>query len=265
MAGNKKQRNIPLTDARKKLGSNQIELAEKLGINKTVYSTFESLYRFPPKKDQRKIIDYFEDQGISLDEKKVFSKILYDGYEKEDANKNPILFHTRSNLNLSVKEIAKEIGISSTYYSEIENCKEFPSEETQTKITDYLMMKGISLPEEDVFQRELYDSKFKKPEMTSLEEVDENKIDFEMNSIEEKVQEDDLTYRLQEFSKRILSERQREVLFSFYGICGFKKKNPAEMAEDYDLTKEMIRQIKERALRKLENKKDLVEKCLMRN
>ena len=57
----------------------------------------------------------------------------------------------------------------------------------------------------------------------------------------------------------VLSPRERQIIELYFGLNGTPL-TLEEIGEDYDLTKERIRQIKEKALRKLRNKsKDLFE------
>ena len=49
----------------------------------------------------------------------------------------------------------------------------------------------------------------------------------------------------------ILSPREIEVLSSYYGLTGYKSQTLEEIGEMYGLTRERVRQIKERAIRRL--------------
>lgn len=48
-----------------------------------------------------------------------------------------------------------------------------------------------------------------------------------------------------------LTEREAEIVKCFFGICGYPELTLDEIGERYDLTRERVRQIKEKALRKL--------------
>jgi len=50
---------------------------------------------------------------------------------------------------------------------------------------------------------------------------------------------------------KIISPREAEVVSAFFGINGFAQMNMDEIAAKFDLTKERVRQIKERAIRRL--------------
>jgi len=59
---------------------------------------------------------------------------------------------------------------------------------------------------------------------------------------------------------RILTTRENEVLSSYYGLNGKQSMTLEEIGELYGLTRERVRQIKERAIRRLRksyNKNDL--------
>jgi len=50
---------------------------------------------------------------------------------------------------------------------------------------------------------------------------------------------------------KLLSPREREILSSFYGLDGEKAKNLDEIAHIFGLTRERVRQLRDRALRRL--------------
>lgn len=50
---------------------------------------------------------------------------------------------------------------------------------------------------------------------------------------------------------KVISQREAEVVSAYYGINGFNQMNMDEIAARFDLTKERVRQIKERAIRRL--------------
>lgn len=50
-----------------------------------------------------------------------------------------------------------------------------------------------------------------------------------------------------------LTEREAEVVKCFFGICGYPEMTLDEIGMKYDLTRERVRQIKEKAIRKLRN------------
>lgn len=56
-----------------------------------------------------------------------------------------------------------------------------------------------------------------------------------------------------------LHEREREILKKFYGI-GCKEMDLEEIGENFDLTRERVRQIKEKAIRRLKGQKSSVLK-----
>ena len=50
---------------------------------------------------------------------------------------------------------------------------------------------------------------------------------------------------------RVLSFREAEIISAYFGLNGVPQMNLDEIAENYDLTRERVRQIKERAIRRL--------------
>jgi RNA polymerase primary sigma factor len=59
------------------------------------------------------------------------------------------------------------------------------------------------------------------------------------------------------YGLHILSPRETEVISSYYGINGYQPLTLDEIGELYGLTRERVRQIKERALRRLRKSSDL--------
>jgi RNA polymerase primary sigma factor len=50
-----------------------------------------------------------------------------------------------------------------------------------------------------------------------------------------------------------LTEREKDVVTQYYGIAGTQALSLDEIGEKFDLTKERVRQIREKAIRKLRN------------
>ena len=59
-----------------------------------------------------------------------------------------------------------------------------------------------------------------------------------------------------------LSEREQDIIYCYFGING-QALTLSQIGEDYDLTKERIRQIKESAIRKIRSNTDGVFEYLM--
>lgn len=241
----KKQRNQYLTEAREKLGIKLGEFAEAVGINKTVYSSFESLYRLPGKDSQRKIIDYFKDRGIVLD-KKAFSESLYGKYEKENRDKNNLLIEARNKLGLGLKAFAKEIGMAPNYYVDIENLKSFPGEVVQKKIINYLVSKNIPLLKEDLFDKSLYNSTQDNVSFVKLNGI--NEIESE-NNFYEGVQDVEHRKKTIERVLNTLPSLEKDILKLYF----IEEYSLNEIGEKFGLTGERIRQIKEKGIKKIKH------------
>ncbi len=79
-----------------------------------------------------------------------------------------------------------------------------------------------------------------------LDLMEDFKIDNPDSSLMEKSLKDEIQAGLD-----ILNDREVEVLCSYYGLNGFKSLTLEEIGEQYSLTRERVRQIKERAIRRL--------------
>jgi RNA polymerase primary sigma factor len=79
--------------------------------------------------------------------------------------------------------------------------------------------------------------------------LDMMNIDSGMNP-DEKMMSESLVEEVQE-GLQILSPREVEVLSAYYGLEGRKSLTLEEIGELYNLTRERVRQIKERAIRRL--------------
>jgi len=69
-------KNGSLVQARENLGITQKRVAEEIGIAPSTYSDFERLRRYPSKKNQKKICDFYRKNGIALFEEDVFPQKL---------------------------------------------------------------------------------------------------------------------------------------------------------------------------------------------
>ena len=69
--------------------------------------------------------------------------------------KNAALAGARKKLKLNARLTAKLIGVSYTYYLNVENGRFYPSKDYQTKICDFFAGLGVFLEEEKVFPEEM--------------------------------------------------------------------------------------------------------------
>ncbi len=69
-------KNSMLVNAREHLGLTQREAAEKIGISPTSLSVFETMRKYPSPESQKKICDFYRDEGAFLLEEDVFPEEL---------------------------------------------------------------------------------------------------------------------------------------------------------------------------------------------
>ena len=96
------------------------------------------------------------------------------------------------------------------------------------------------------------DAPFEEGESSSLYNVIESKDSM---SPDAKMIKDSLTTDIDQALK-MLPDRESEVVRLYYGLGERSPKSLSEIGELFDLTRERVRQIREKAVRKLRNKSD---------
>ena len=76
-------------------------------------------------------------------------------------------------------------------------------------------------------------------------------IEHHDEDVVERVTTEGRIARLQEFMKKVLSKREREILFMRYGLDGEKEKTQREIAAIYDISRSYVSRIEKKALLKL--------------
>lgn len=69
-------KNAALVKAREKLGLNQKEAAQQIGIYSVTYNAYECMRQYPPERHRFMICDFYTANGISLSEDEIFPKEL---------------------------------------------------------------------------------------------------------------------------------------------------------------------------------------------
>jgi hypothetical protein len=162
---------------------------------------------------------------------------------------------------LTTKEFSERIGVHQNHYNSVENLKVPASKNVQKKISEYLISKGFPYFPEDLFGKkseDIYDN-FEKIEVEDFE--NEIKIS-ELGGIEKKFEEENLQYYLKKYIGRKLSEKERTITKLYFGILGEEEHDFDEISEKVHLTKERVRQIKEKSRKKL---KDSWNKSKLKN
>lgn len=79
--------------------------------------------------------------------------------------------------------------------------------------------------------------------------------DFTFSRPDDDIYSEDILKKQLDSTLSVLSEREREIIYMYFGLDG-QSLTLEQIGEEYDLTKERIRQIKEKALRKLRSNAD---------
>jgi len=171
--------------------------------------------------------------------------------------RNTRLVDARKAKGVTQPEMSKAIGMSPQKLSHIENLKFVPSEEDMTKVAAYLgasidylfpqvLMRAI---EEGVFSRR--DAQLAEPEIISLAEAARLQLTYDGETeIIDEIDRHLLSQRINEVLAT-LDPRERKVLELRFGLKDGQSRILEEVGEEFGLTRERIRQIESKALRKL--------------
>lgn len=83
-----------------------------------------------------------------------------------------------------------------------------------------------------------------------------------IEDIRQKLNQQDLELVLRNILTKKLTQREREIIISNFGLFGLAQKNLEEIGFEQDLTKERVRQIREKALRKLTFKSHMLKEYI---
>lgn len=92
------------------------------------------------------------------------------------------------------------------------------------------------------------DMKIGEDESLSLIDMIEGEIMMDVN---ETLRQDDLQNTIKKVFERKLTPKEQEIVSSYFGLFGKTQKSLDELGFEHELTRERVRQIKEKALRKL--------------
>lgn len=168
--------------------------------------------------------------------------------------KNTDLVKVREVLGLTQGEASEKIGIGKASLLNYENTKSYPSHTAQKKICNFYSQNGYSLNEKDTFPeymeviaiRRAGKSNSIPPELiVPLSSVNES---YQINNdkMDAKIVINELLKDLTGRCKGILTMR--------YGLEGDAPKPLVEVAKEYNITRERVRQIEEYAIRALRKK-----------
>ena len=120
-------------------------------------------------------------------------------------NRNTLLTESRKKLGLTIEKFEKDIGITPTYYDSIERLKCYPSKEIQSRISEYLALKGIDYIEEDLFLKKLY--RIKDEYILEMVPIEELELPLIENLAEKKFKQEQLEQNI----RRIFKEQKTKL------------------------------------------------------
>lgn len=181
-----------------------------------------------------------------FDETKGFKFISYAVWWIRQSIIQAIIEYSRI-VRLPMNKMANYKKVNDAYLSFVQ---EFEREPTHEEIADLLNMTEKEVM--NLLDGSKYHLSFDAP--VSSEGDDNTLLDMMAFENEEspdlKLMEESLTQEVKQ-GLAILSPREVDVLTAYYGLNGKESLNLEEIGELYDLTRERVRQIKERAIRRL--------------
>lgn len=176
--------------------------------------------------------------------------------------KNGALTQAREKLELTQKQVADKIGISSSTYSNIERMQYFPPEKTQNKIIEFYDLFEITLDPNEVFPKELRKTKpYSKytidqeiPSSKLMPYSEANKEFLEYTHLDEEIMGEELKREI-ENSLDSLTPKEAEVIELYFGLGEDPDpkyfQNMKNIGRKLNVGSSRIGQIKNKALMKL--------------
>jgi RNA polymerase primary sigma factor len=185
--------------------------------------------------------------GKRFDETKGFKFISYAVWWIRQSILQAIVEHSRI-VRMPLNKVGSYNKVNEAFLSFVQEFERDPSDEELAEILDMTprevnnMLRGS--------QRHI---SFDAP-LSMSEEGDATMLDVFMSEENSEPDHDLVAQSLKDEVAQgmaILSPREIEVISSYYGLNGFKAMTLEEIGEAYGLTRERVRQIKERAIRRL--------------
>ncbi len=134
---------------------------------------------------------------------------------------------------------------------------------TSKEISEELMKKDIKINSLEIDNSLLSDTPVSSLDMKLGDDSDSTLADVilskDSNNAEEKIQHQDFQKTIKNLFDSRLSNREQNIVVEFFGLFGTKSKSLDEIGEALELTKERVRQIKEKAIRKLRHRSNFLK------
>ncbi len=185
--------------------------------------------------------------GRRFDETKGFKFISYAVWWIRQSILQAIVENSRI-VRMPVNKVGSYNKVNEAHLSFVQ---EFEREPTDEELAELL---GISVKEIQTMMRSTFRHVSLDAPLSSADDGDTTMLDVFMTEGAEDPDLDLMNESLREEVAQglsILSPREVEVISCYYGLNGYKPLTLDEIGERYDLTRERVRQIKERALRRL--------------
>lgn len=167
----------------------------------------------------------------------------------------------RQSMMKALTEQSRAIKLNSTAKGKLDRIRRaiedyFQKYQREPSDEELAEMTGMSIEEVKEVMN-IYRGQFSIDELIGGEEgrtIEETFPDPFEEEIEEKIQKEERINRFMEILERELNERERKIVIEYYGLHLGKPKTLEEIGKELGISRERVRQIKERALKKLKFK-----------
>ncbi len=167
----------------------------------------------------------------------------------------------RQSMMKALTEQSRAIKLNSTAKGKLDRIRRaiedyFQKYQREPSDEELAEMTGMSIDEVKEVMN-IYRGQFSIDELIGGEEgrtIEETFPDPFEEEIEEKIQKEERINRFMEILERELNERERKIVIEYYGLHLGKPKTLEEIGKELGISRERVRQIKERALKKLKFK-----------
>ena len=188
-------------------------------------------------------------------------KLLGIRADTKDPFMNYRLREARKNKNYTLKDVAENINLSTTGYNAIEKLRMFPRKILTEKISSIL-----EKDEEYLFPKSLKELTYEIKKIREEEKNQKNSLPYIsisknlINTLPDysyplkelmEIEDEKRTYSLINQKLADLKPREREILELRYGLNDYKKSNLEEIGTRYSISRERVRQIEIKTLKKL--------------
>ncbi len=163
----------------------------------------------------------------------------------------------RQNILQALAENARIVRLPLNQVSSLNKINKFVSnfEHEHERMPDPdEIAEGLDIPEEKIKDTQRVSGRHVSYDAPFIDGEDNSYLDILVNPTAELPDKPMITDSLKTEVSRslaLLTERERDILIGFFGLYGERPKTLEEIGDDFNLTRERVRQIKEKAIRRL--------------